>query len=87
MAIRGSLNSAPTFATFFGVFVSARPRVRAWFPVASIIALVVLLPTILQAATFTVTSTADAVGATNDFTNRSPPLDDPISAVGSDTAL
>ena len=35
MTISGSVNSAPTFAAFFGVFVSARTRLRAWFPVAS----------------------------------------------------
>ena len=34
MVIRDSLSSAPTFATFFGVSVSARTRVRAGFPVA-----------------------------------------------------
>lgn len=59
MAIRGTLNSAPTFATFFSLSVSARTRARELFPVAGIIALVALLPTILQAATFTVTKTAD----------------------------
>ena len=72
MTIRGSLYSALTFASFFGVSMSARTRLRAWFAVASTIALVALLPTDLQAAAITGCPATDqrGIGRPNDEPGR-----------------
>jgi len=52
-----------------------------------ILAAALLLGIAGEATADSQTQFAGAVGATNDFTNRPPPLDDPIGAVGSETVL